>query len=156
MRPNLTIHSDNDAVESAEFRHVYVTKARRRAIQAALLNTPNARDQQIAAKGLFVPKDALASLLHRLVRHDLARLLSKKLLILVVVTNPIPEERVILEDRQSSIASANADRPDGSALLEAQRRMPRVSLPKTICSTRPAFDLRGKPSIRRPEVTRCR
>jgi hypothetical protein len=29
----------------------------------------NARDQQIAAKGLSTPQDAIAILLHRLVRH---------------------------------------------------------------------------------------
>jgi hypothetical protein len=44
-----------------------------------------------------------------LVRRDLAHLLSKELLILVVVADPIPEEGVILEDRQNSVASANAD-----------------------------------------------
>jgi len=32
----------------------------------------NARDQQIAAKGLSTPLDAIAILLHRLVRHSLA------------------------------------------------------------------------------------
>ena len=41
MRPELAMHWDNDAVEAAEFRHDYVTKARRRAIPAALLKTPN-------------------------------------------------------------------------------------------------------------------
>ena len=77
-------------------------------------------------------------------RRDLAHLLSKEWLILVVVTDPIPEESVFLEDRQSSVASANANRPDRSALLESQGRMPRVLLPKTICSMRPAIDVRGE------------
>ena len=91
-----------------------------------------------------------------MVRRDRAGLLSKELLILVVITDPIPEKRVVFENRQGSVACANANRPDGPAFLKTQGRMPRVSLPKPICGTRPAFDIRRKPAVRRPEVTRCR
>ena len=35
---------------------------------AYVVERPNARDQQIAAKGLSTPQDAIAILLHRLVR----------------------------------------------------------------------------------------
>jgi hypothetical protein len=66
------------------------------------------------------------------------------------------KKRVIFENRQSSIACANANRPDSPALLKPQGRMPGGSLPKPISSTRPAFDIRRKPAVRRPEVTRCR
>jgi hypothetical protein len=117
---------------------------------------PNASDQRLAIKWRTISLDSIASPLHRLVRRDLAHLLSKELLILVVVTDPIPEESIILEDRQSSIASADANRPDGPALLESQGWMPWVSLPETICSTRPAPDVRRKTAIRGPKVSRCR
>jgi len=56
----------------------------------------NVRDQQIAAKGPSIPQDAFAILLHRLVRRDVADLLRKEFLILVVVADPVPEERVVL------------------------------------------------------------
>lgn len=48
-------------------------------------------DQQLAAKRLSPPQDAVAILLHRLVRRDVADLLSEEFLILVVVANPVPE-----------------------------------------------------------------
>jgi len=48
-------------------------------------------------------------LLHRLVRRGGAKLFGKKFLILIVVTDPIPEERVVFEDGEGSIARANAD-----------------------------------------------
>jgi hypothetical protein len=48
-------------------------------------------------------------LLHRLVRCGGAELFGKKFLILVVVTDPIPEERVVFEDGEGSIAGANAN-----------------------------------------------
>jgi hypothetical protein len=116
----------------------------------------NGGDQRLATKGLSTPPDSIASPLHRLVRRDRAGLLSKQLLILVMVTDPVPEKSVVFENRQRSIACANANRPDSPALLKPQGRMPGVSLPKPICSTRPAFDIRRKPAVRRPEVTRCR
>jgi len=49
----------------------------------------------------------IASPLQCVVRRDGAELFSKKLLILVVVTDPIPEERVVFEDGEGSIARAN-------------------------------------------------
>jgi hypothetical protein len=93
---------------------------------------------------------------HREVRRDWADLLGEELLILIVVTDPIPEKGVVLENRQGSVACANANRPDGPALLRPQGGMTRVALPKAICGTRPAFDIRRKRAVRRPEVTRCR
>jgi len=48
-------------------------------------------------------------LLHRLVRRGGAKLFGKKFLILIVVTDPIPEERVVFEDGEGSIARANAN-----------------------------------------------
>jgi hypothetical protein len=44
-----------------------------------------------------------------LVRRGGAELFGKKFLILVVVTDPIPEERVVFGDSEDSIASANAN-----------------------------------------------
>lgn len=95
-------------------------------------------------------------LLHRLVRGGVAELFGKKFLISVVVTDPIPEERFVFEDGEGSTAGANANRPDRTALLKAQGRVPRVSLPKPICRTCPALDIRRERAIRGPEVTRCR
>jgi hypothetical protein len=117
---------------------------------------PNGCLQQIAAKGLSVPPDAVVILLHRLVRRDVAGLLGKEFLILVVVADPVPEERVVLQNCQSSVTRTNTNGPNGSALLESQGRMPRGSLPKTICSTCSASDVRRKTAIRRPKVSRCR
>ena len=68
-------------------------------------------------------------------------LFGKNLLVLVVVTDPIPKEGVVLEDSEGSIARADANRPNRSTLLESQRRVPRVSLPKPICRTGPALDI---------------
>jgi hypothetical protein len=51
----------------------------------------------------------IANPLQCLVRRCGAELFGKKLLILVVVTDPIPEERVVFEDGEGSIASANAN-----------------------------------------------
>jgi len=59
--------------------------------------------------GFSTPQDAIAILLHRLVRRGGTELFGKKFLILVVVTDPIPEERVVFEDGEGSIASANAN-----------------------------------------------
>jgi hypothetical protein len=44
-----------------------------------------------------------------LVRRGGTELFGKKLLILVVVTDPIPKERVVFEDGEGSVASANAN-----------------------------------------------
>jgi hypothetical protein len=44
-----------------------------------------------------------------LVRRGGAELFGKKLLILVVVTDSIPEERVVFENGEGSIASTNAN-----------------------------------------------
>jgi hypothetical protein len=48
-------------------------------------------------------------LLDRLVRRGGAKLFGKKFLIFVVVADPIPEERVVFEDGEGSIARANAN-----------------------------------------------
>jgi hypothetical protein len=48
-------------------------------------------------------------LLHRLVRRGGEELFGKKLLILVVVTDPIPKEGVAFEDGKGSIARANTN-----------------------------------------------
>jgi hypothetical protein len=64
----------------------------------------NDGDQQLAAQGFSTPQGVIASLLHRLVRRDRAGLLSKELLILVMVTDPVPEKRVVFENRQGSVA----------------------------------------------------
>lgn len=69
MRPEFAIHLDDDAVKAPEFRHGYFTEARRVQIQAALLNAPNDKVEQLAAKGLSTPQDGAARLLHRLVRR---------------------------------------------------------------------------------------
>ena len=116
----------------------------------------NGSDQWLATDGLSTPQDATAILLHRLVRRDKAALLSEQLLILIVVTDPVPEERVVLKNRQSTVTRTNTHGPNGSALLESQGGMPGISLPKTICGTSPAFDVRRKAAISRPKVSRCR
>ena len=51
----------------------------------------------------------IASPLQCVVRRGGAELFSKKLLILVVVTDPIPKEGVVFEDGEGSIACANAN-----------------------------------------------
>jgi hypothetical protein len=56
-----------------------------------------------------MPQGCVARLLHRLVRCGRAELFGKKLLILVVVTDPIPKEGVVFEDGECSIARANAN-----------------------------------------------
>jgi hypothetical protein len=48
-------------------------------------------------------------LLDRLVRRGGAELFGKKFIILVVVTDPIPEERVAFEDGEGSIAGGSAN-----------------------------------------------
>jgi len=70
---------------------------------------PNDRDQQLAKVGLSTPQDVRARLLHRLVRRGGEELFGKKLLILVVVTDPIPKEGVAFEDGKGSIARANTN-----------------------------------------------
>jgi hypothetical protein len=69
----------------------------------------NDSDQRLAAKGFSMPQGCVARLLHRLVRCGRAELFGKKLLILVVVTDPIPKEGVVFEDGECSIARANAN-----------------------------------------------
>ena len=69
----------------------------------------NDRDQQLAKVGLSTPQDVRARLLHRLVRRGGEELFGKKLLILVVVTDPIPKEGVAFEDGKGSIARANTN-----------------------------------------------
>ena len=70
---------------------------------------PNIRDQQLATIGLSLPQAVRARLLHRLVRRGGEELFGKKLLILVVVTDPIPKEDVAFEDGKVSIARANTN-----------------------------------------------
>jgi hypothetical protein len=72
-------------------------------------SSANDRDQQLAKVGLSTPQDVRARLLHRLVRRDGEELFGKRLLILVVVTDPIPKEAVAFEDGKGSIARANTN-----------------------------------------------
>ena len=44
-----------------------------------------------------------------MVRHGRAELFGKKVLILVVVADPIPKEGVVFEDSEGPIARANAN-----------------------------------------------
>jgi hypothetical protein len=56
-------------------------------------------------------------LLDRLVRRGGAELFGKKFIILVVVTDPIPEERVAFEDGEGSIAGGSARYADQKSVV---------------------------------------
>jgi hypothetical protein len=62
-----------------------------------------------ATAHLSIPQSMIASPLQCVVRRGGAELFGKKLLILVVVTDPIPKEGVVFEDGEGSIACANAN-----------------------------------------------
>ncbi len=79
--------------------------------------------------GLTIRNDFIASPLRCLVRLSRGQLLRKKPLVLVVTTDPVPVERIFLKHRQRSIPGSDAHRPDLPTLLEAERRMPRISAP---------------------------
>jgi hypothetical protein len=74
-----------------------------------LFFSDNDGDQQLATMGLSTSQDIRARLQQRLVRRGGAALFGQKFLILVVVTDPIPKERIFFEDGEGSIASANAN-----------------------------------------------
>ena len=69
----------------------------------------NACIERLATAHLSTPQSMIASPLQCVVRRGGAELFSKKLLILVVVTDPIPKEGVVFEDGEGSIACANAN-----------------------------------------------
>ena len=65
--------------------------------------------ERLATAHLPIPQSMIASPLQCVVRRGGAELFGKKLLILVVVTDPIPKEGVVFEDGEGSIACANAN-----------------------------------------------
>lgn len=76
---------------------------------ASATSTPNDCIERLATAHLSIPQCVIASPLQCLVRRGGAELFGKKLLILVVVTDPIPKEGVAFEDGKGSIARANTN-----------------------------------------------
>jgi hypothetical protein len=63
MRPRFAVHANDDSVKATELGHGYVDQALEMTHLAALLNVPNGSLQQLAARRLSIPQDAIASLL---------------------------------------------------------------------------------------------
>jgi hypothetical protein len=72
-------------------------------------SSANGRIERLATAHLSISQSMIASPLQCVVRRGGAGLFGKKLLILVVVTDPIPKEGVVFEDGEGSIARANAN-----------------------------------------------
>jgi hypothetical protein len=68
---------------------------------------PDGRIERLATAHLSISQSMIASPLQCVVRRGGAELFGKKVLILVVVTDPIPKEGVVFEDGEGSIARAN-------------------------------------------------
>ena len=83
MRPQFAVHADDDSVKATQFRHKYVDQVSGTAASASPPNVPNDPDQWLAATGLSMPLDFIASLLHRVVpcasSRDLTRLFFRRL-----------------------------------------------------------------------------
>jgi len=79
-------------------------------------------------------------LLHRLVRRGGAKLFGKKFLILIVVTDPIPEERVVFEPTRTRSHSLSMTSPSGFVLPSAISRRTRS---RTRCIRPPGWESRA-------------